>query len=164
MKAFAIDAFDFCRLEEHAEGEADVAELSRLRQECADASGTLRWTLQGGADQFGHPKLELFVSGSVRLLCQRCLTPFAYDIAAHSVLILAPDEDGADKIEELLADDSVDVIVGSRRMDVLEIVEDEALLALPAAPRHEVCPDSEAVESLKSLKKISPFSVLKNLK
>jgi uncharacterized protein len=164
MKAFAIDAFDFCRLKEHAEGEVDVAELSRLLQECADASGALHWTLQGGADQAGHSQLELAVSGSVRLLCQRCLTPFGYDIAARSVLILAPDEESADKIEELLADDSVDVIVGSRRMDIIALVEDEALLALPAAARHDVCPDPETVNSLESLKKPSPFSVLKNLK
>lgn len=164
MKAFAIDAFDFCRLKERAEGEVAVAELGRLVQECADASGMLRWSLQGGADQFGHPRLELSVSGSVQLICQRCLKPFPYEMATQSVLILARDEDSADEIEELLADDAIDVIVGSARMDVLALVEDDALLAIPFAPKHAICPDQVVGAAPFSAEKPSPFSVLKDLK
>lgn len=164
MKAFAIDAFDFCRLKEHAEGEVAVAELARLVQECADQSGLLRWSLRGSSDQFGYPRLDLSVSGSVQLMCQRCLLPFQHDVATRSALVLAQDEAGADEIEELLADDAVDVIVGSRQMDVMALIEDEALLALPPAPRHDICPDAVAVERLEGVKKPSPFAVLKDLK
>jgi len=164
VNAFVIDAFDFCRLKERAEGEVAVAELGRLESECADASGALRWSLQGGADQLGHPRLELAVSGAVQLICQRCLTPFSHTIAAQSVLVLARDEEDADKIEELLADDAIDVIVGSRRMDVMALVEDDALLAMPFAPRHEACPDQTGPDEVGEAVKPSPFSVLKGLK
>ncbi len=164
MKAFAIDAFDFCRLKERAEGEVAVAELARLVQECADQSGLLRWSLQGSTDQFGYPRLDLSVSGSVQLMCQRCLAPFRQDVATRSALVLAQDEAGADEIEESLADDAVDVIVGSRQMGVMALIEDEALLALPPAPRHDICPDAVAVERLEDAKKPSPFAVLKDLK
>lgn len=164
MEAFVIDTFEFCRLKERAEGDVAVAELARLAQECADASGALHWSLQGGADQFGHARLELSVTGTVQLMCQRCLTPFAYRIATHSVLVLAPDEDGADAIEELLADDAIDVIVAPKRLDVMALVEDDALLALPFAPKHEICPDQVVVERLQSAQKPSPFAVLKDLK
>ena len=164
MNAFVIDAFDFCRLKERAEGEVAAAELGRLVSECADASGTLRWSLQGGADQLGHPRLELAVSGAVRLMCQRCLTPFSHTIATQSVLVLAQDEEDADKIEELLADDAIDVIVGSKRLDVMALVEDEGLLAMPFAPRHEACPDQPVSDGVDEAAKPSPFSVLKGLK
>jgi uncharacterized protein len=58
----------------------------------------------------------------------------------------------------------VDVIVGSRSLDILALVEDEALLALPLAPKHEVCPDQSVQDLAGESKKESPFSVLKNLK
>jgi len=164
MKALVIDAFEFCRLEERAEGRFQVAELGRLAGECVDDSGSIEWVLQGGADQYGHPRLRLAVGGTLRLMCQRCLTPFAYRIDTDSVLILAADEAGADAIEERLADDAVDVIVGSRQMDVAALVEDDALLAIPPAPKHEVCPDSIAATGVPAVEKPSPFSVLKHLK
>lgn len=163
MKAFAIDSFDFCRLGERAEGRVAVAELGRLVRECADASGVLHWSLQGSIGQFGHARLALSVTGTIQLTCQRCLAPFPHQIATQSDLVLAPDEESADEIEELLADDTVDVIVGSQRLDVMALVEDDALLALPFAPKHGVCPDSSAVRRLESARKQSPFAVLKDL-
>lgn len=164
MKALVIDAFEFCRLKERAEGEFSVAELGRLAAECVDPSGSVEWSLQGGADQYGHPRLLLSVKATLRLMCQRCLTPFPCRIETHSVLILAPDEASADAIEERLADDAVDVIVGSRQMDGAALVEDDALLAIPPAPKHEICPDGIAAGSARAAEKTSPFSVLKKLK
>jgi len=64
----------------------------------------------------------------------------------------------------LLEDDEVDVIVGSHAFDLLQVIEDEALLALPLSPKHETCPDRDAFERLKEDRKESPFAVLKNLK
>lgn len=164
MNALVIDAFDFCRLKQRAAGEVAVADLGRLVSECADASGMLRWSLQGGADQLGHPQLGLAVSGAVRLMCQRCLAPFSHTMATQSVLVLAHDEEDADKIEELLADDAIDVIVGSKRLDVMVLVEDDALLAMPFAPMHEACPDRPAQDEGGETAKPSPFSVLRGLK
>ena len=47
-------------------------------------------------------------------------------------------------------------------MDLLMLVEDEALLSLPLSPRHAVCPGP--VQEVQKEKAESPFSVLKNLK
>lgn len=164
MNAFVIDAFEFCRLKERREGEIAVADLPRLAAESVDNSGSVRWSLQGGSDKQGHPQLVLSISGAVRLMCQRCLTPFAFDIASESVLILAPDEGSADEIDALLGDDSVEVIVGSRDFDIAQLIEDDALLTIPLSPKHEVCPGRLVVEAGKDVEKVSPFSVLKNLK
>jgi len=54
------------------------------------------------------------------------------------------------------------VIVGSRTMNAFDLIEDEALLALPQVPKHDVCPDSALLDELKS-EKPSPFASLKNL-
>lgn len=164
MNAFVIDAFEFCRRKERREGEIAVSDLTRLVDELANQSGLLRWSLQGGANQLGHPQLTLSIAASVQLRCQRCLTPFAFAVASESILILAQDEASADEIDALLADDAIDVIVGSKALDVAELIADEALLTLPLAPKHAVCPDQETLDVLKNAKKESPFTVLKNLK
>ena len=101
------------------------------------------------------------IDGEVGLICQRCLTPFRYPIVSEAVLVLARDEADADETEERLDDDSIDVIVGSTTQDLLQLVEDEALLSLPLSARHEVCP-GDAPE-IPQEKPDSPFAVLKKL-
>lgn len=164
MNGLVIDAFAFCRLKERRDGALPVAELPRLAAETVDAAGALKWSLYGGSNQHGHPQLTLSVVGTVDLKCQRCLQALNYDIQSSSVLVLAQNEESADEMEALLADEEVEVIVGSQSFDVLQVIEDEALLALPLSPRHVVCPGQTGLEALPEEKKESPFSVLKNLK
>lgn len=164
MNAFVIDAFEFCRLKERREGEIAVAELPRLAEETVDKSGSIRWSLQGGSDAHGHPQLTLSVTGVVSLICQRCLTPFAFDIVSDSILVLAEDEGSADEIDALLADESIDVIVGSRTFDIAQVIEDDALLTIPLSPKHDKCPDKLMPEGSAVTEKVSPFAMLKKLK
>jgi uncharacterized protein len=165
MNSFVIDAFEFCRLKEHRTGEIPVSELSRLASETVDGSGTIRWQLEGRADSLGRPMLMLSVSGVVRLMCQRCLSPFVLDIASMASLILAKDEASADEIDASLAeDDTFDVIVGSKTLNVLDLIEDEALLSIPFSPKHEICADQGEMAEVQNAKKVSPFDILKNLK
>jgi uncharacterized protein len=164
MNAFVIDAFELCRVKERLEGEILVADLPRLAEESVDQFGVIRWSLQGDSDKLGHPQLALSVTGEVRLICQRCLTPFQFDIASDSILILARDEANADEIDVLLADDSVEVIVGSKTFNIAELIEDEALLNIPLSPKHEVCPDHLIARGGQEPEKVSPFAVLKGLK
>jgi uncharacterized protein len=163
MNAFVIDAFEFCRHKERRQGEIAVADLARLAGECADKSGVVHWSLEGGVGRSGLPKLSLSVTGSVQLLCQRCLTKFAFDIASESTLILARDEENADEIEAMLEDDSIDVIIGLKALDILALIEDDALLAIPLSAKHDVCPDQASLDALMSTKKDSPFAILKGL-
>lgn len=164
MSAFVIDAFEFSRLKELREGDVPVAGMTRLAAESVDTSTSLRWSLQGGTDTLAHPQLILSVSGTISLMCQRCMTPLSFSIDSESVLILAKNDARADEIEALLDDDAVDVIVGSKAMNVMDLVEDEALLALPLAPKHDACPDQGELDKLMGAKKVSPFDVLKNIK
>lgn len=163
MSDFVIDAFEFCRTNGRREGLTPVAEMPRLAADCADQSGEIAWSLQGSSTKEGFPRIDMTVRGTVQLVCQRCLTPFAYTIASASVLMLGKDDADADEIEEVIDDESVDVIVGSRSCDIRDLIEDEALLALPQAPKHEACPDTSALDALRS-EKVSPFEALKSLK
>ena len=68
----------------------------------------------------------------------------------------------AEQIEERQEDENIDVIVGSTTMDLLMLVEDEALLSLPLSPRHEVCPEGAQLTVDSKLE--SPFAILKKLR
>ncbi len=165
MKPVAIDPFDFGRGKERRDGEVAVSQLPRLARECVDTSGMLRWEIAGGTHASGHPQLAMQVTGDVQLVCQRCLRPFAYQIESTSVLVLAHDEAQADQIEAMLDDETLDVIVGSATMELVDLIEDEALLAIPQAPKHASCPGPQApVRIDDSEVKPSPFAVLKHLK
>jgi uncharacterized protein len=74
------------------------------------------------------------------------------------LMLVAPGEEWPD---EELEDDGTDAIEASRELAVLALVEDEVLLALPVAPRHEVCALPAAVETQS---RPSPFAVLAKLK
>lgn len=163
MNALVIDAFEFCRTNSTREGVTPVAEMERLVRDCADPSGSITWKAVGGTSKQGYPQMRLAVAGTVQLNCQRCLTPFAYEIDSSTLLMLGEDDATADEIEEIIDDETVDVIVGTRSMNLMDLIEDEALLALPQAPKHDVCPDTALLDSLRGEKK-SPFEALKALK
>jgi len=163
MSAFVIDAFEFCRNSGHSECTTPVDEMTRLAADCADKSGEIHWSIDGGLTKQGYPSMTLAVAGPVKLVCQRCLTPMDYEIDSSTMLVLGKDDEDADGIEEVLDDESIDVIVGSRECDIRQLLEDEALLALPQAPKHEACPDTKLLDALKT-EKVSPFAALKNLK
>jgi uncharacterized protein len=176
MQAFVIDAFTFCQHREQREGSTKIADFPRLSAECASGGGVLNWSLQGGMNQLGFPQLTLTVDGQFQLICQRCLTPYDFVVDSQVELILAKDDDHADEIEGMLEDDEIDVVVGSKTFNVMDLIEDEALLAIPQSPKHAVCPDvvgsfnqSEAandvnaVDTASTSTKVSPFAVLKKL-
>jgi uncharacterized protein len=163
MSAFVIDAFEFCRSNGHRDGVMPVALMSRLSIDCADQSGEIAWAVDGAVNSQGYPSMTVSVAGTVQLMCQRCLTPFAYEVDSSTLLVLGKDDEEADQIEEILGDESIDVIVGSRTCDLRDLIEDEALLALPQVPKHEVCPDSKLLDVARS-DKPSPFAGLKDLK
>ena len=156
-----VDAFAFCRTSEQQAGKLSLSELPRLRAECVSDEGSLEWKLAGSAHANGYPALHLSVAGTVQLVCQRCLTPYVFQIHSEATMILAPDEEVADSIDASLEDDEIEVIVASKAFDIMVLIEDEALLAIPLSPKHEVCPDKEKLDAFATAKKESPFAALK---
>jgi len=87
-------------------------EMTRLAAECADKSGEIAWSIEGGQTRQGYPMLTLSVSGTVQLVCQRCLTPFGYALDSSTVLVLGKDDAEADEIASVLFNQHADRSVG----------------------------------------------------
>lgn len=163
MDSCLIDPFAVCKNGERLGGHTPVSSLERLAAVCASQSGELSWEVSGSQDNHQRPRLLIHVSGDMSLVCQRCLEVLVCKLDSKTVVMVARTEEDADAIEESFEDgEAVEVIVTDGKVDVRDLVEDEALLALPLSPRHEVCPDTSTGKWQE--KRESPFSALKALK
>ncbi len=82
--------------------------------------------------------LHLRADAVLPLTCQRCLGPVEVALAVDRSFRFVADEELAAAEDELAEED---VLALSRSFDLVELVEDELLMEMPLAPRHEVCPD-----------------------
>ena len=163
METFQVDAFEFCRTQDQRSGETAVRDLPRLAEEVLDPDAVIRWSVQGGTDRRGFSRMDLQVSGQVKLQCQRCLGAMEFGIDSAATIAVATDDESADRLDRDLADEAIEVVVGNSGFDLLSLVEDEALLTLPPAPRHQQCAGGTPSSEPEQVKE-SPFALLGKLK
>lgn len=156
-----IDSLDFARNGQKISGEVPVAELSRLLDVLENPQGILSYTVHGGLDKQGHHWLDVSVVGQCQLLCQRCLKNLDYPMRLDSRLLLR-DQASLDALDD--DEEEFDSVLADARLDVLDLLEEEILLSLPIAPKHELgaCQAVDGDNVRKEEK--NPFAVLANLK
>jgi uncharacterized protein len=137
-----------------------MAELPRLAAALSSTQGELQFSLCGmeiGRDQLG---LHLELTGTLQLACQRCLGGIFFPLRHARMFCLT------DKSPENVADEDpgVDFLPLNQKLDVLDLVEEEAMLSLPLAPMHATGQCEEASGALGFRKEPSPFSGLYKLK
>jgi uncharacterized protein len=163
--AFAVlaDPLEFAREGRSLAGSIEVVALARLQDLLTDTAGAIAWSVRGGVEDDGagaRKLLWLEIEGKLQLVCQRCLGPYDFPLQLSSCLeLMAP---GQPLPDEELEDDRCDAIEVDRNLDLLSLVEDEILLALPQSPRHKVC--SPLGEKAGRSEKVSPFAALAALK
>ena len=154
-----IDCLEFARSGGVLDRSVGLDELPRLADLLTTAAGVLSIRLEGWRDEQGKSWLQVNITGEPVLCCQRCLGGVRFPLNIRSRLqLIAP---GGEWPEDDLADDSADAIEAQTAMVVLSLIEDEVLLALPIAPRHEQCESPSASASGHGS---SPFAALADLK
>jgi uncharacterized protein len=129
-----IDSLEFARTGQMLQGSLAVPELRRLKDNLADAEGRIDFVVQGGRDARRRPVLMLDVSGHLHLQCQRCLGVLDYPLRlSNTLLLVSAGEIAAGRLD----DEDAEWIEASAELDVALLVEDEIILGLPYAPRHE---------------------------
>ena len=154
-----LDSLEFARNSGVLRCDVGLDQMPRLADQLFATTGSLSVSLEGRRDDEGKSWLQLDVSGMPVLCCQRCLGGVGWPLKITSHLrLIGPGEEWPD---DDLVDDSADAIAADRELAVLALVEDEVLLALPIAPRHERCesPLADAAEHGSS-----PFAALTALK
>ncbi len=115
-----------------------LAEFPRLALQLRDTAGEAA----GGLSFARESRLavaDVRVSAEVVLTCQRCLQPVRcpIDSEGRAALVATPEE--ADRVPETLEA----VFAEGHRISLLDLVEEELLLALPLVPRHADCGGDE---------------------
>lgn len=138
-----------------------VLQFSRLEGLLASADGELDCRVQGGRDSGKAAYIRLQIQGHLELICQRCLQPFKHEVEVDVHYVLVRDESEMPAPED--EGDDEDYLPIQAEMHVLQLIEDELLLALPIAPRHK---EGECVNqsNLNEYERPNPFAKLGLLK
>ncbi len=166
MQAFAVDGIPLTQT-------TLLRNMERLAQEAhaLNPESAVNWQanaeLRLGSDAEADTWLHLQATATFPLTCQRCMgsvdTPIAVDqwyrFVATEEIAMAED----DQSEE-------DLLVMTPQFDLLAVLEDELLMALPLVPMHEHCPVTPvlgvgAIELADAaVEKPNPFAVLAELR
>ena len=137
------DPLEFARREQRLEREVPVSMLPRYAAGLVGAEQVpVRFEVRGEwvsnvLGNGGQAFLVLDIHAEPTLRCQRCLSGLSLPLDIASRLLLVPP--GREMPDEDLEEDDFDPIAAEPDLNVLALVEDELLLALPLAPRHENC-------------------------
>ncbi|KMY86896.1 hypothetical protein BUMB_01439 [Candidatus Paraburkholderia calva] len=183
----ALDLYEFAKSGRQSAGALRISQMPCMLAEVPldapdrdtvftwQAEGSMQPELQDDGTEAPQPYLRLAVHGSVWLTCQRCLTPYSRHLDVDAMYRIVATEEEAD--EYPLDDDEIEVIVGSRQFDLVDLIEEELLLSLPLVPKHNVCPEvhesllavgteegADPVDEAGEDEKPNPFVVLEKLK
>ncbi|WP_345795775.1 YceD family protein [Castellaniella sp. MT123] len=164
-----IDALEFARAGQVLEGTVVAREFTRLCQDLPEPQDAgFSWCLAGRQDAVsGLMWLDVRAQGNVRVICQRCMRPFQLALRVDNTLGLVRDTaqlEAMDALETEDDDPGPEYVVADRHLDVPALIEDELILVLPYAPRHDVCPDASDGSPRPGQAKPSPFAVLEQLR
>jgi uncharacterized protein len=128
-----LDGFALARSGGEVAGTAPIGAFQRAA-DLGAAFGAVRYQVLGTQTELAKPALRVVADGAAEMTCQRCLEPVDVTVTVDAVLELATSQAAIDA-----ADDDVDRVVAAPTLDVLDLIEDELILALPMVARHDGC-------------------------
>jgi uncharacterized protein len=139
--------------------------------EGGDLARPVHWRARGELRNPQHHQPQVWVhvdaDATLPLVCQRCLAAVEVPLAVSRSFRFVADEATAAAQDDASEED---LLALSRSFDLVELVEDELLMELPVAPRHEVCPEPVKMSAVDpgfetaGAEKKNPFAVLGRLK
>ncbi|MCP5406614.1 MAG: DUF177 domain-containing protein [Chromatiaceae bacterium] len=150
-------------------GEFELVKLPRMTEVLIDTGGSVCFALNFSKDAKSRVRITGYVRAGLRLECQRCLEVMllAVDSTLDLVVIQVPAE------AERIPPECEPVLVEDGGLRIVDLIEEELLLAIPLVPMHEpgictMCTSStdESVQLDASTESgtVNPFAILSQLK
>ena len=177
----SLDTEAFAREGGHVSGSTPVTHFKRLMDELRDLGDAVgvgwdslapvKWSAyaEQRTPTGAEPQSWMFVevNATVPQCCQRCLERIDAPLVVDYWFRFVADEATADAQDDELEED---LLVTSKHFDLMSLIEDELLMALPMVPVHDVCPvpvklsvaDPDFEEAAEA--KVNPFAALSSLK
>ena len=132
-----VDPWQLARQGERVVGVLSAERLGRLRAVAVPLGAfdvRLRFDEVDGPGAPAAVLVSMQVSGRVRTVCQRCLEPLELPVEIDGAVMVAL----SDAVAVAAGGDTEALVLGPEEMlELDDLVQDEVMLALPFAPRHD---------------------------
>jgi uncharacterized protein len=165
-----VDPFRLCDQARSFEGRLNLAKLPRLAEALVSTEGQASYRIDCDRDEHRRARIRGTVDAGLTVICQRCMGPMNWPVHAEFQLGVVTSEAEA---EQLPADYDV-LLLDDETIQLVSLIEDELLLAVPVAALHPVeecsadpadwSPTETAPEPETVTKRENPFAVLAGLK
>lgn len=162
-----VDVLKLCQQSLGLEGQVKLADLPRLAEALpTDTSErVLHPVLQFNIDDEGHRLMQGHLEISIPVVCQRCLEIMEYPIHAELRCAFVTNDEQAKLLPGHLEPVLLDA--DATHTALYDLLEDELLLSLPIAARHEHCgewqnKETQTQEQQSEVRK-KPFAALAEL-
>jgi uncharacterized protein len=182
FRADRLDVAGLAQVNGYIKGQDLLQKYERLRQESCRLEANLtnaesviwqadgEWVENAGEQAKVKPQvwLHLTVETNLPQTCQRCLGEVSTLLEVERSYRFVADEATAEAEDDACEEDLLAI---SREFNLLALIEDELLMALPQVPMHDICPVQpkmaavdEDFEAEGNAGKPNPFAVLAALK
>ena len=145
-----VDPVALARRSARLERTTPVAVFERLCSALAAPDGDVHWVAEFSqevrSDNVRLSWLALRFDSEVQFACSLCAEPMPVTLDAERRFLFVRDDDEAARLDELAEDH--DVLAAEERFDLLDLVEDELILALPLLMHHDVCPEASGADAM----------------
>jgi uncharacterized protein len=172
-QSLIVDNIAFAKRGEHLTGQLAIKDCPRLlaflQSKAPNGADTEKYilsthdiifSLTGEIDATGRYFLHLKFSAALNTYCQRCLDAMVLNLPLSFHYLISDALAGL--VDDALVDDSddFDLQEPNQAMNLLRLIEDELIMAMPIAPTH----DFDCVRlTMQAGDKPNPFAVLKGL-
>jgi uncharacterized protein len=122
-------------------GELELRRFARLVGMLHSDAGSVRASLRFNQGRGGWLEVAVHYEASVELTCQRCLEPFRHELAEDVNVVLVDPEAVPATVPEGF--EPYELAEGG--FSPLQLIEDELIVAIPLAPKHERLADCGSV-------------------
>jgi len=148
------------------DGFFEVSGMKRLLDVCTPCSEQMQVNVKFDVDELGLNIISGTGSVSVALTCQRCTESLTIDLDVEFTLSPVKNDEAAEALPSYY--DAIELDENGE-VNLLELVEEELILAIPLIAKHEPSQCQAPVDSVwgelpEELEKPNPFDVLKKIK
>ena len=143
------------------EGRLAPADVEGLDDLIANGDGELRYRVTARLGKHRRKELSCIIEGFVFLTCHESQEAFRHEVKVDDRQVLVDDESELPPIDR--ESEEEDYRVADGPIDVLDLVEEAVVLAMPMVPRKPGLVVAD-VKSVESPDKVSPFAALASLK
>lgn len=160
---WSIDPYKLAAQHRSLDGKVLVADLLRANKLLASDHGELAYNISFATDADNVCVMTGMAQASLTLCCQRCLQQFTQTVDCDFTVSPVNNDSEAKALPSCYEP----ILMQDGKVDVIELLEDELILALPQVPMHapDVCKVKVADAQIDQAQEMNhPFQILQMLK